>query len=283
MADHGSIENGINWMDGHIEYKEFHTVLNEAVAGFSHLYAYDISKNTFLARLTGRPIHNLEDVNYPPPDSFNLEHWCTLSCHRFPKYSCATKNRAFPLLLVDVISAEERFRPMPTRFDTSYCRFCCSPINRPFASYALSLLLRWQLDANGPTPPMALQEPSGRCYVRCRRMRWSSRPPLNHPTSVPTGPPIRPSIPSGSCYVACSSATKKRPSTCLSVTTLHAIISPCWNSAPFGRAGRSPSFCPTNKSLRWRIVCLLYASPCVSAGTVSSSSARVATFVYTPP
>jgi len=39
MADHGSIENGINWMDSHIEYKELHTVLNEALAGFAHLYA----------------------------------------------------------------------------------------------------------------------------------------------------------------------------------------------------------------------------------------------------
>jgi len=39
MADHGSIENGINWMDCHIEYKELHTVLNESVAGFDHLYA----------------------------------------------------------------------------------------------------------------------------------------------------------------------------------------------------------------------------------------------------
>jgi len=65
MADHGSIENGINWMDGHIEYKELHTVLNEAVAGVAHLYAYGISKCTFLAGLTGRPIHNLEDVNCP--------------------------------------------------------------------------------------------------------------------------------------------------------------------------------------------------------------------------
>jgi len=39
MADHGSIENGINWIDIHIEYRELHTVLNEAVAGFAHLYA----------------------------------------------------------------------------------------------------------------------------------------------------------------------------------------------------------------------------------------------------
>ena len=34
MADHGSIENGINWSDGHIEYKELHTVLNEARGRF---------------------------------------------------------------------------------------------------------------------------------------------------------------------------------------------------------------------------------------------------------
>jgi len=39
MPHHASIENGINWMDGHIEYKELHTVLYEAVVGFAHLYA----------------------------------------------------------------------------------------------------------------------------------------------------------------------------------------------------------------------------------------------------
>jgi len=73
VADHGSTENGINWIDGHIEYTELHMVLNEAVAGFAHLYAYGVSKCTFLAGLTGRPIHNLEDVNCPPPDSYNHE------------------------------------------------------------------------------------------------------------------------------------------------------------------------------------------------------------------
>jgi len=57
VADHGTIGNGFNWMDGHIEYKELHTVLNEALAGFAHLYAYGISKWTFLAGLTGQPIH----------------------------------------------------------------------------------------------------------------------------------------------------------------------------------------------------------------------------------
>jgi len=74
MAYHGSVENGINWADDHIEYKDLHTVLNESVAGFAHLYAYDISKCIFLAGLTGRPIHYLEDFNCPPPDSFNHEH-----------------------------------------------------------------------------------------------------------------------------------------------------------------------------------------------------------------
>jgi len=61
-----------------IEYKELHTVLNESVGVYSHLYAYGISRFTFLAGLTGQPIHNLEDVNFPPPDSFKHENWCTL-------------------------------------------------------------------------------------------------------------------------------------------------------------------------------------------------------------
>jgi len=37
MADHGSIENGTNWIDGHIEYRELHKILNKAVAGFAHI------------------------------------------------------------------------------------------------------------------------------------------------------------------------------------------------------------------------------------------------------
>ena len=46
-------------------------VLNEAVAGFAKLYAYGVSKSTFPAGLTGRLIHNLEDVNFPPSHSFH--------------------------------------------------------------------------------------------------------------------------------------------------------------------------------------------------------------------
>ena len=79
------------------------------------------------------------------------------------------------------------------------------------------------------------------------------------------------------------SSMKTRPSTCLSVTIRHAIINPWWNSAPFEGAGPSPSFSPTNKWQLWWTVCLLYATPYVSAGTVSSSNARLASFDYTPP
>jgi len=85
MADHGSSENG------HIKYRVLHTVLNEAMASFANLYAYGVSKCTFLASMTGRPIHNIEDLKCPPPGSFNHEHCCTLPCHTFPKFSCATK------------------------------------------------------------------------------------------------------------------------------------------------------------------------------------------------
>jgi hypothetical protein len=37
---HGSCENSINWDDGHIPYTHLASVLNEAAAGFAHLYAY---------------------------------------------------------------------------------------------------------------------------------------------------------------------------------------------------------------------------------------------------
>jgi hypothetical protein len=91
MVDHGLSENGINWADEHIEYKYLHTVFTEAVAGFAHLYAYGVSKVTFLSSLTGRTFHNLEDVDCPTPDSFNYKQMCTMPCHKFPIFAFATK------------------------------------------------------------------------------------------------------------------------------------------------------------------------------------------------
>ena len=40
MRTHGDSENGLNWDGGHIPYNQLSSVLNEAVAGFAHLYAY---------------------------------------------------------------------------------------------------------------------------------------------------------------------------------------------------------------------------------------------------
>jgi hypothetical protein len=67
MRPHGDSENGLNSDDGHIPYNQFSSVLNEAVAGFAHLYAYGDSKCTLVSQLLGRPMHNLEDFNCPSP------------------------------------------------------------------------------------------------------------------------------------------------------------------------------------------------------------------------
>ena len=91
MANHGSLENGLNWADGHVEYKELNPVITEAVTGFAHIYAHGVLKCTFLAGLTGRPIHNLEDLECLPPTSFSHNYCCTLPCHKFPRFSCVTK------------------------------------------------------------------------------------------------------------------------------------------------------------------------------------------------
>jgi len=84
MVDHGSSENGLKLAERHIEYKELRNVLNEAVAGFPHLYAYGVSKYTFLVRLSGRSIHNLGDHICPHP-SLSIAN-AVVQCHatRFP-------------------------------------------------------------------------------------------------------------------------------------------------------------------------------------------------------
>jgi len=79
MADHGSSGNSLNWADGHIEYKELHTVLTKALAGFAHHYAYGVSKCTFLVGLTGRRIHILEDIECPHL-SLSITNTC-VHCH----------------------------------------------------------------------------------------------------------------------------------------------------------------------------------------------------------
>ena len=90
MADHGSSENGINLSDGLIGYRDLDAVVNEASAGFAQLYAYGVSKCQFIACLTGRPIHYLEDLQCATLDSFIHTRWCNLTCHKFLKLVCET-------------------------------------------------------------------------------------------------------------------------------------------------------------------------------------------------
>jgi hypothetical protein len=70
MRPHGNCENGLNLDDGHIPYNQLSSVLNEAVAGFDHLYAYGDSKCTLISQLLSRPVHNLKDFNCPSPRYF---------------------------------------------------------------------------------------------------------------------------------------------------------------------------------------------------------------------
>jgi len=92
-------------MDGHIEYKDMHTVLNEAVTSFAQLYAYGVSKCTFLAGLNGWPIHNLDDINCPRQTLSIMSTGVPCPATDFPN-NLAQPNRAFPLRLVDVLSAD---------------------------------------------------------------------------------------------------------------------------------------------------------------------------------
>ena len=90
MRPHGDIENGLTWDDGHIPYNQLSSVLNEAVAGFAHLYAYGDSKWTFISQLLGRPVHNLDDFHSPSPRYFEHKISCSKPRHRNPSFRCAS-------------------------------------------------------------------------------------------------------------------------------------------------------------------------------------------------
>jgi hypothetical protein len=97
MAVYGSSKNGIGWSDGHIEYKNFHTVFTEALASFAHLYDYGISKVTFLYTLTCRSIHNLEDVDCPTPSC--LQSQTLVTCHATNYQICLSTKTALPFMI----------------------------------------------------------------------------------------------------------------------------------------------------------------------------------------
>ena len=92
MAPHGSVENGLNWDDGHIAYHKLAAVLKEAVAGFPHGNSYGPTKCRSLSALFERTVLDLEDFKCPPAKKLKPRYSCALPCHRHPDYSCATKS-----------------------------------------------------------------------------------------------------------------------------------------------------------------------------------------------
>jgi len=94
MAYHGSAENGINWIDDHIGYRELYTFFNEAVASFAHLYACGFPKCSFLARMTGQPVHKLEDLKCPHPNLSIMSVGVPRTATSLPN-SISQPNRAF--------------------------------------------------------------------------------------------------------------------------------------------------------------------------------------------
>ena len=77
-----------------------HTVITEAEAGFVHLYAYGVSRYTFLAGLTGRPIHNLEDLELYPTRLFQSQTLVYIAILQVSKICLRNQNRAFPLRML---------------------------------------------------------------------------------------------------------------------------------------------------------------------------------------
>ena len=65
-------KNGLNWNDGYIPYTSLKLILEEATAGYTHLYAYERDKCCFISEVTNRAFINLEEFNCPAPP--NLKH-----------------------------------------------------------------------------------------------------------------------------------------------------------------------------------------------------------------
>jgi hypothetical protein len=93
MKPHGSVEIGLNWEDGHIPYRHLQTAIDEALAGYAHLYAYGVEKCKLLSGLIHRPVLNIEDFKCPSPNALPPSPYsCGLPCHKFPNIGCPTRN-----------------------------------------------------------------------------------------------------------------------------------------------------------------------------------------------
>ena len=60
--------------------------------GFPHVYSFGPTKFSFLSALLERTVLDLEDFKCPPAKELKPTLSSALPCHRFPKFSCATKS-----------------------------------------------------------------------------------------------------------------------------------------------------------------------------------------------
>ena len=78
-----SSEIGLHWDDGDIPYTRVANVLDEAAAGYAHLYDYGTAKCSFLSELINRQFLNLEHFDCPQPRNLNiLAAFCVISSLR---------------------------------------------------------------------------------------------------------------------------------------------------------------------------------------------------------
>jgi hypothetical protein len=170
--------------------------VTEAVADFAHLYSYGVSKCTFYTVLTGRPIDDLEDLNYPSSDSFNHGRLYTLPSNKFPKYACATKTAHSLYDLLMYYLQKKYFIQCPPDMTRHTAHFVTAL--KPGLRVGRQVNLRWRKDRNGPPTTLLLL---------LRRRGWSR----SNLTSVPTGLPILRSIPRQRCSANCSLWTRTGP------------------------------------------------------------------------
>jgi hypothetical protein len=78
-----SSDNGISWDDGNASYSQLSTVLNEAVAGYDHLYTYGTAKCNVLSDLIHHPFLNLEHFKCPRPRDLKSVISCGFPCPSF--------------------------------------------------------------------------------------------------------------------------------------------------------------------------------------------------------
>jgi hypothetical protein len=92
MVAHGDTEKGINWADGHIPFYQLFNVLNELVAGYTHIYAYWRDKCSDLSGLLGRTVINLEEFGCTLSEYLRPKFHRFVPCHKFANIHCATRH-----------------------------------------------------------------------------------------------------------------------------------------------------------------------------------------------